>query len=211
MAPGYWSAQKLLFQMAKDRDLKIVYPTDKLGRKQNNTNQLYMLNLREAPALQNWYHEIDCADLFVSYHKTGLMLSWASKWNPDQWNAFAKNVRINYDRKLELKGCQQVVFFEVDKGNETPDKDIRNKIEKYITLANTVSDPFVVIFTLQDNPGRKRRDYIRATLLEKTFSRAKRGRQFLLCNHEDLVFDPLGKHLVCDPGDNARKFSILDL
>ncbi len=211
MSPGYWSAQKLLCKMAKDKEVKVVYPIDKLGRRMTNQNQLYMLKRRRAPALGNWFHEMDCADLFVSYFKSGRMTSWNSKWNPDQWDAFAKETGVKYDRKLELEGCQQVVFFEVDKGNETPDGQIREKIEKYLKIDEQTNDPFVVVFTLQDNPGRKSREYVRRTLLEKVFPKFRRGRQFLICNHEDAVFDPLGKHLVCDPGDNARKYSILEL
>lgn len=158
------------------------------------------------PSKHNWEHEIDRGDLYVAFKKTGKVQVWNSKWDTDEWKDFARKVGVKYDCRMELEGVNQTIFFEVDRGGMSP-KTLKDKMQSYIELAEVVSDPFIVILTLQSRYGNLR---ARAESILDMLETLKRGRQFLITPHGKIVENPLGDVLV--PYTNRDiSFSILGL
>jgi Replication-relaxation len=158
------------------------------------------------PSKHNWDHEIDRGDLYVAFKKTGKVLIWNSKWDIDEWKDFALKAGVKYDCRAELEGVRQTIFFEVDRGGMTA-TTLKKKLDKYVRLSEMVSDPFVVVLTLQARFGTLKN---RAMLLLDMISKFNRGRQFLVTPHQLIVKDPLGDVLV--PASNPdTSFSILGL
>jgi len=188
---GYGPAIKILNRMAND-DYKLLSV-----HKSGNLNKPFLYSLRGDKTPAAWNHVMDTGDLFVAYFKSGRLIRWAADWEKEAWNAFARDMRINPDGRLELQGLNQVVMFEVDMGTEKP-AVLKRKVEKYLRLAQ-VTTPFVVVFTFQHNKGRSNLARRQAQTM-KMLEEFKRGKQFLVASHDALVEDPFGPHLVTPTG-----------
>jgi len=203
LVPGYDSARKICLRMKAANLLDYHKTTDK-------TNPgFWCLKGRPAPSKWNWQHEVDAGNLMIAFRNTDLLISWDAKWDADEYREFAKKHGVNYDRRMQLEGVSQLVFIEVDRGNEDLGV-LREKVQKYIRLAQSFpGDPFVVIFTLQARLSSNLAERANS-VLERVLKPFGRGKQFVIAPHEMLLRDPMGKVLV-SYSDPSSSFSVLDL
>jgi hypothetical protein len=203
LTPGYGSAYDMLKRMVKDRAVR-KHKSDVKGGQ-----DLYSLHEdAHYPARGNFDHEVACGDLYVAFRQTGKVATWSTRWKPHQRDSFAKATRINPDAVLELEGASQVIFFEVDLGNEgyqTLDK----KVKKYRDLA-TLTSAFAVVFLFKDNARRGCYWKERAVQFNaRVGAKHERGKQFSAACHSMLVEDPFGKLVFSYK--SKELFSVLDL
>jgi hypothetical protein len=201
LGPGYYSAYRRLLAMHKDGIIQCHKP-DYRGKNPD----LWSLPGRRQPF--NWYsrqHEIDCAELFVSFIKTKCIDHWDVGWQNDE--QVFKKFKVNYDRRVEIAGISNVIFIEVDRGTEDMEK-LRRKIEKYIRLSDSTNQGMNVVFTLQDYRWANMQS--RADHLIRVLQGFKRGNQFVATPYAALLADPLSDCLV-SPVDPSVSLSFYDL
>ncbi|OFW04372.1 MAG: hypothetical protein A3I61_11120 [Acidobacteria bacterium RIFCSPLOWO2_02_FULL_68_18] len=177
-------------------------------REHNNEPYVWYLPDRFTPPPTNWYgrkHELDIADLFVSYFPH--ITHWDTEWGVlerDQLNI--PRYRVNYDARMVLSG--KVYLWEVDRGTEDMDVQLEPKIDKYIELAKSLPyGSFQVILTLQKY--RRMNVGNRAGRLVAMLQEKERGNQFLVALHSDVKADPIGAVFV-SPRSPERKARLSD-
>ncbi len=203
LEPGYDSAYTMLGRMVADqlvRKHKAGYSWEQ---------DLYSAYAdRRGPSTKQFGHEVACGDLYVAFQKTGLAASWSTRWKPHQRHQFARECGINPDGMLELDGCSQVIFFEVDMGTEDFRK-LDAKIDRYVNLA-TMTSPFAVVFCFKDNPQRAVTWKPRALAFNADVAAKRgRGRQFSAAPHYLLRDAPLAQCIFSYK--SPVMFSVLDL
>lgn len=158
---------------------------------------------------ENFYnrkHELAIADLFVAYYPH--ITHWDTKWGVYEIERLnIPMFKVFYDARMVLNG--NVILWEVDNGTEDLAKQVSPKVDKYIALSNAYpSLRFTVIFTMSKyrrmNLSKRSHDLLEA------LASVKRGNQFLVAKHGELVADPFGKTLV-SPLDPMVKNDILTL
>lgn len=197
------SAYKILQNMKKDGMI--------VQHKPDNRIEPDLWSLKGARQPSNWYnrdHEIDCADLFISYKNTNQLAYWASRWEPEELHPFGETFSVYFDRRMELEDVDQVFFFEVDRGTEDLDT-VKRKVEKYVALSNhLVGQGMTILFTVQGY--RWTTSQTRLSRILSILRDARRGNQFLIAPHEEVLANPLGKVWI-SPVDGETKICLNDL
>ena len=165
-------------------------------------------------------HELDCADLFVAYRQfhPKYLTRWDWHWDKDEETAYGvyKKGSTLYDRRMYFNG--RWFFWEVDRGTEPMEK-LAEKVDKYIEFSNRNPNIlFHVLFTLQYKrhgldiaPGEELAEIAnRGNALLEIFEDRRRGHQFLVAHHSEVLSEPLGPVFV-SPADPEKPLSILDL
>jgi hypothetical protein len=203
LTPGYDSAYKLLSRMVASHTIR----RHKSGIMRGQ--DLYSLYSQgKGPSPMNYEHEVACGDLYVAFQQTGKVASWATSWKPHQYAEYARAAGVNPDAMLELEGCSQVIFFEVDMGNEKYET-LDHKVQKYRTLQLSTS-PFAVVFLFRDNALRRCSWKERAVQFnDRVAAKHNMGRQFSAAPHHMLATDPLGAWIGSYRSPDL--FSVLDL
>lgn len=234
--PGsYPHTAQLLQRLEKE---KLVKRYKRIG---TNLAELWALpKTRFAIGTQFIEHDLAVADLFVTYYLTGDLDHWDVYWDEAE-KGDADNHLVFYDARMSLQG--HTFFWEVDRGTEpvydpqersriTPKrwaKSINGKIEKYIELAKqNPKDKFSVLFTIADHRYGvydHDRTMDRAKQILDLLADYRRGNQFLVAVHHDIIGDrfgtpgeihnellgdPYGAHFV-SPLDPATPVSLKDL
>lgn len=188
------------------RLLKRMYETvEKEGRRKKrlieskrphqNAPIFYFLPHVIAPSVINYSHEMECANLYVSYRLTGALEQWY--WEPH--DEYLK-LGLKPDRVSRIGG--KIIFWEVDMGTYPLDR-LHEKVEKYIALSKRHPDQrFNVIFTA--SKGRAR------NILFDVLDGYKRGNQFLVGEQTKVLESPL-EPVFASPLRPNQALSIADL
>lgn len=160
----------------------------------------YFLPTTKAPTVFSHKHEKDCADLFIAYKSTGLLKAWNSPENFEDYQDYVK-AGVLPDR-VSIIG-KSIVFWEVDRGTESYQK-ISDKIPNYITLSRRHPEhKFYVCFTTNEyhrfKNGKKVLRQSAETRAKRILLDAmeyKRGNQFIVGLHKQIIQDPLGSVFV---------------
>jgi hypothetical protein len=197
LEPGYWPAHKLLRAMLKDKQIR------KHDIAQPGAVALWSLPKKTPP--KQWYnreHEIDCAELFTALAKTKKLTNWDSKWTDEEYENFAQDTGLYYDRRFELSGSDTVYFLEVDRGSEDMDT-LKEKCRKYVRLAkHHPKEKILIVFTAQhyesENPETLKKRVHR--MITEAIQPHRSNELFVIVPHEVFKRDPLGQ--VCiTPGN----------
>src|SRR5690349_19911899 len=179
------------FQVRTARLLRAMAKDGEIHRDREHNNQPYLWMLPGVTFPQNFYtqrHEIDVADLFTAYYPH--VSHWDTEWGKLERDELRiPHYRVNYDARMVLD--RRVYLWEVDRGTEDLEKQLRAKVDKYIAFADSLkSESFQVIFTLQ----KYRRMSLgnRADALLDLLASKKRRNMFLVAKHSDVLADPLG-------------------
>jgi len=157
----------------------------------------------------NRSHELDCADVFVALQRTGRLSHWQKYWSDEEYHLYLKRFGVEFDRRFELDGSDQVFFLEVDRGTEDI-ATIRKKIQCYVRLSQAYPDErFTVLFTVQGYRYHYD-DLSRQNELLPVLAEAKRSNQLLVAVQTDVVEDPLGP-IWTTPLDPTGKIDLLAL
>lgn len=206
LEPGYFSARDILDNMAEGKGSLInKYQVPSATGK---TLILWMLPGQKPPSKWNIDHETECADLFVSYERTGKLENWDPAWTAEEYRAIFKKYGIKYDRRMELEDIDRVYFWEHDRGTETR-QTLATKCEKYMLLAKAYpEDNFSVLFTVLGSKWANQR--ARVEWLLESFKGFRCGNLFLATPYEVAKHDPLGASFI-SPLDPDGTVSLLDL
>jgi hypothetical protein len=185
---------RLLRDMAKDKEIH---------RDRDHNNQPYLWMLPGIKFPQNFYtqrHEIDVADLFVSYYHH--VTHWDTEWGEMERETLKiPHYRVNYDARMVLNG--RVYLWEVDRGSEDLEA-LTNKVKKYVAFADSLAgEAFQVVFTLQ----KYRRMHFgnRADAVIDLLASQKRRNMFMVAKHSDVLTDPLGAVFVSPVEPTAKR------
>lgn len=169
--------------MAADKQLRIqIFKT-------SDTSDLFMLpSTKMIKNSDKYLHEWGGAELFTAYYP---ILKDVGFWKHEP---LIRNSRA--DRGMKL--WDKIIYFEVDRATESP-KEIIEKRDFYTQYARETNTQFHVIFAIMENP---RQSVInRAKTINSIVSEFPRGSQFLVCNHKNLIENPLG-NLLYNPAKN---------
>jgi hypothetical protein len=156
----------------------------------------FFLPTTKAPSVFSHAHERGCADIYVTYEKTGQLQKWAV---PEAFADYEEYVKVGLrpDRISVIDG--KIVFWEIDRGSENYDA-VSDKIPRYVEISRRhPAHRFNVVFTTKDY-FRHRNG--KAVLRQSAKTRAKRilldlmefkrGSQFIVGQHGEIIKDPLG-------------------
>lgn len=141
-------------------------------------------------------HYIDTTNLLVKYWEPQ---HWDEKWMEEDFQTYTIDQTVPmYDARM--KKWNTVFYWEVDRGTEEME-ELFEKVNKYIKLSNKhPNDKFHVIFTMQyfrfgidqspEQRLKKLRD--RSYELVEYLGAKKRGNQFLVAWHDQVIADPYG-------------------
>jgi hypothetical protein len=164
----YQSANNMLRRMTAGKLIKCQsFPV--------GTADWFMLPVTRGLQEPKYKHEVGAADLFAAYYP--YMQQWA--YEPPILDNRA-------DRGMRAFG--KTFYFEVDRGTEPP-AEVEAKLDRYIRYSRESEERFYVIFALMDG---KELAHNRGNKLIPILKAQKRGNQFLLAHHKNLIADPLG-------------------
>lgn len=160
-------------------------------------------------------HELDITDLFKTFWRVQPSLYWDQRWQADELVEYGihKKDSFLFDARMNFRGVW--VFWEVNRGSKSPDQ-LRDQVKGYADFSKRYPEyRFHVIWTLNfDKAGLtvsddRRKEVIArdARVLLSEFAEYRRGEQFLVARHHDVLKDPLGDHLVSSL-DPTKPFSI---
>lgn len=147
---------------------------------------LFMLNsTHKLKSGDKFRHEKAGADLFTVYYPH------IKRW------AFEPPIKSKRaDRGAQFENGL-TVYFEVDRITEGA-QILREKIDNYIRYGSETNERFHVIFAFVGSRERvRKRGYEVIPYLEQI----RRGNQFLIVNHENLVNDPFGEVIFSPKGE----------
>jgi hypothetical protein len=171
----YQAANNMLRRMAASRVIKCQsFPT--------SIADWFMLPSTRGLQEPKYKHEVGAADLFVAFYP-------ALREQGGKWGYEPAILRERADRAMML--FNKTFYLEVDRGTE-PLSEIATKLDNYIRYSHETGERFHVVFALMDG---KETAQARGNKLIPLLRERRRGNQFLLCNHNRLVADPLGRLL----------------
>jgi hypothetical protein len=169
----------MLMRMEKDKDIKRQPFTF--------SGDWFMLPDTEKKTKWRYEHEVASADLFASLYP--YMEAWI-------FEPYIGNKRA--DRGMKFEG--KTIYFEVDLCTE-PIRVLEEKIENYLKQQGK----FHVIFSFL---GESKEVTKRGERLIPYLQKIRRGRQFLIANHTNLVAEPLAPILYA-PTDELLSLKML--
>jgi hypothetical protein len=184
-APGYDDVIKLLPRMLKEGLVK-GHP-----RQSEYEPRLWSLpGIKKPINPQFRQHYIDTTWYLAKYWPAQ---HWDEKWLEGEYDV----ARPMYDARM--KKWDRVIYWETDRGTEEV-QELHEKVDKYIALANSTQERFTVCFTMQyfrfgaDQGEEQRHKKLveRSNDLLDYLASKKRGNQFLVAWHDNVVADPYG-------------------
>jgi len=189
---GYYSARPLLKRMVEDGDIICHDPP-----KNTNFPNVYSLsNARLKRGMSLYGHDMDAADYFVAFKRTGELERWETGFEDPEMERYVAGIcDIIPDKVFQVKACSQMLCLEVDRGSEKPQLQIQDKLDNYLKLSRALGykEPFTVLFTTQGYRYKNSTEQTRHDQLLPVLKAMKRGQQFLVGLHTDVLADPLGK------------------
>ena len=159
-----------------------------------STPDLFMLpSTHRLKSTDKALHETGGADLFVAFGP------YINGWSHEPQVGSDRA-----DRAMIFEG--KLIYFEVDRNTHGP-KALEEKIDKYIRYADRTRERFYVVFSVlldDDKKLKNRADFLAGLLASK-----RRGNQFLVANHNNLLVQPMGDFLL-SPLSGALSFRALE-
>lgn len=180
---------RLLNRMVADKLIRV-------HKVEQNAPLYFFLPSVKAPTPFIHTHERSCADIFTAYEFTGQLQKWGA---PEGFSDYQEYVKLGLrpDRISIIAG--KIVFWEIDTGSENYDT-VSDKIPRYVELSRRHYEyRFHVVFTTADcyrsRNGKKvlrQSSRTRAKRLLLDLIDYKRGNQFIVGQHQEIINDPLG-------------------
>ena len=200
--PGYHSARKLIKAMeARGQVVLSTYEHRQYGkpRRDRTVPKLVMLPREHKLSPTNWWHEIDRAQLYVAFAKSGCLTAWHSKWPIDEYRDFAKNHGLNPDCLVELKDNSYRFFLELDRDTEIW-SDLQEKIEKFAGLCDSAPQlKLAMVFILK--LGYTTDIKAKARKLQDLIKYYGRGKRYFVGPYDLVIKDPTGLVFDCSDSD----------
>jgi hypothetical protein len=135
----------------------------------------YFYHLKSHPKaynIHNYKHEKICADIYISLNK--YLIEWNNK--PDN---FLNPLGIYPDRLSVING--EIILWEIDRATEKLG-DIKNKIEKYLSCAQSTPKHLSVVFASTPRRGK--------SILKLLAGVRSRNVWFFVVDYQELIADP---------------------